>query len=60
MKFLQGLLHSVTGNWRSKAAGACVGIAGVHLMDGRPVWCFIVLAGAIALAVWEYTAQPEK
>lgn len=57
MKFLQGLLQSVTGNWRSKAAGACVGISAVHLMDGRPVWCFIVLSGAIALAVWEYVAQ---
>ncbi len=60
MKFLKGLLQSVTGNWRSKAAGFCVGVAGVHLMDGRPIWAFIVLGGAVALAVWEYIAQPEK
>ena len=57
MKPIKGLFQTITGHWRSKAAGACVGIATVHLMDGRPIWCFIVLSGAIALSVWEYIVE---
>ena len=49
MKIIKGLFQTITGHWRSKAAGACVGIAAVHLMDGRPIWCFIVLAGSLTV-----------
>ena len=58
MQFLTGLWASIIGgNWKSKAYGACAGIAVIHLLAGRFMWAAICFGGGIALSVWEYIEQ---
>lgn len=48
------MLNLIKLNWKLLCAGAGIGIATVHLTDGRFTWAVIALACGLAMFVWQY------
>ena len=48
------MIKIIKQNWKLLCAGAGIGIATVHLTDGRFTWAIIALACGLAMFFWQY------
>lgn len=47
------MLNFIKQNWKIACFGAGVGMASVHLTDGRFIWAGIALVSGLAMLVWQ-------
>jgi hypothetical protein len=47
------MLNLIKLNWKLLCAGAGVGMASVHLTDGRFIWAGVALVCGLAMLVWQ-------
>ena len=54
------MINLIKQNWKLLCSGAGIGMASVHLTDGRFTWAIIASLCGLAMFVWHYLTRDKN